>query len=100
MGLLNQLTRRLVNREKRPARKKSAHSQSAAANERRSTPAPPIFETLEPRLLLAADPLGLVAAYSFDEGTGTTANNSSGQFNTATLTNGVAWVTWASTEAP
>ena len=35
---------------------------------------------------------GLVAAYSFDEGTGTTANNSSGQANTATLINGVAWV--------
>ena len=36
---------------------------------------------------------GLVAAYSFDEGTGTTANDSSGQGNTATLNNGVAWVT-------
>ena len=35
---------------------------------------------------------GLVAAYSFDEGTGTTANDSSGQGNTATLVNGVAWV--------
>ena len=35
---------------------------------------------------------GLVAAYSFDEGTGTTANDSSGQANTATLNNGVAWV--------
>ena len=37
-------------------------------------------------------PAGLVAAYSFDEGTGTTANDSSGQGNTATLNNGVAWV--------
>ena len=35
---------------------------------------------------------GLVAAYSFDEGTGTTANDASGQANTATLNNGVAWV--------
>ena len=35
---------------------------------------------------------GLVAAYSFDEGTGTTANDSSGQTNTAILNNGVAWV--------
>ena len=35
---------------------------------------------------------GLVAAYSFDEGTGATANDSSGQANTATLNNGVAWV--------
>ena len=35
---------------------------------------------------------GLVAAYSFDEGTGTTATDSSGQGNTATLNNGVAWV--------
>src|SRR5262245_11874324 len=36
---------------------------------------------------------GLVAAYSFDEGTGTAANDSSGQGNAATLRNGVAWVT-------
>src|SRR5262249_1449927 len=35
---------------------------------------------------------GLVAAYSFDEGTGVTANDSSGQGNAATLQNGVAWV--------
>jgi chitodextrinase len=34
---------------------------------------------------------GLVAAYSFDEGTGTTANDSSGQANPATLNNGVTW---------
>jgi glucose/arabinose dehydrogenase/PKD repeat protein len=34
----------------------------------------------------------LVAAYSFDEGTGTTAADSSGQGNLATLKNGIAWV--------
>jgi glucose/arabinose dehydrogenase len=36
---------------------------------------------------------GLVAAYSFDEGAGTTAKDSSGQGNAATLVNGVGWVT-------
>jgi chitodextrinase len=35
---------------------------------------------------------GLVAAYSFDEGAGSTASDSSGQGNAATLQNGVAWV--------
>jgi glucose/arabinose dehydrogenase/chitodextrinase len=88
LGLVSQLTRRLVNRWTRPARKKSAHSQSAAANERRSIPAPPIFETLEPRLLLAADPLGITAGYAFDEVSGTTAADASGHGIVGTLTNG------------
>ena len=35
---------------------------------------------------------GLALGYSFDEVTGTTANDSSGNGNTATLNNGVAWV--------
>ena len=35
---------------------------------------------------------GLVAAYSFDEGAGTAANDASSQGNTAVLINGVAWV--------
>ena len=35
---------------------------------------------------------GLALAYSFDQNTGTVANDSSGNGNTATLNNGVAWV--------
>jgi len=36
---------------------------------------------------------GLVAAYGFDEGSGTTAFDSSGSGNTGTLQNSPAWVT-------
>jgi hypothetical protein len=36
---------------------------------------------------------GLVAAYSFDEGSGTAAQDSSGNGNAGTLTNGLAWTT-------
>ena len=54
----------------------------------RSAPAPLIFETLEPRILLAADPLGITAGYAFDETSGTTAADASGHGITGTLTNG------------
>ncbi len=37
-----------------------------------SSAAPLIFESLEPRLLLAADPLGISAGYAFNETSGTT----------------------------
>ena len=37
-------------------------------------------------------PTGLALAYSFDEGSGVVANDSSGNGNTAALNNGVAWV--------
>ena len=36
-------------------------------------------------------PAGLVAGYGFDEGTGTTATDSSGRGNTGTLANGAGW---------
>ena len=36
-------------------------------------------------------PVGLVAGYGFDEGTGTTAADSSGRGNTGTLANGTTW---------
>ena len=52
-----------------------------------------LFETLEPRLLLAADPLGIAAGYAFDEGTGTTASDASGHGIIGTLTNGPTWTT-------
>ena len=89
--LANRVTRLFINRATRRQRENAAGRDSDSAR-KLSSGAPLIFETLEPRLLLAADPLGLVAAYAFDEGTGATANDSSSQFNTATLTNGVAWV--------
>ncbi len=38
-----------------------------------------------------AQPPGLVAAYSFDQGSGTTAPDASGSGNTGTLTNGPTW---------
>ncbi len=41
----------------------------------------------------AASPAGPVQSYSFDEGAGTLASDSSGNGNTATLNNGVAWAT-------
>ena len=40
-----------------------------------------------------AVPAGLVAAYSFEEGTGTSTADSSGQSNTGTLNGGVTWST-------
>jgi glucose/arabinose dehydrogenase/PKD repeat protein len=49
---------------------------------------PLVFETLEPRLLLAADPLGITAGYAFNEISGTTAADASGHGIVGTLTNG------------
>jgi glucose/arabinose dehydrogenase len=54
----------------------------------RSASASLVFETLEPRLLLAADPLGITAGYAFDETSGTTAADASGHGIVGTLTNG------------
>ena len=50
-----------------------------------------LFETLEPRLLLAADALGLAAAYAFDETSGTTAADATSNAIVGTLTNGPTW---------
>ncbi len=47
-----------------------------------------LFESLEPRLLLAADPLGITAGYAFNETGGTTTVDASGHGITGTLTNG------------
>ncbi|HET7156566.1 MAG TPA: LEPR-XLL domain-containing protein, partial [Hyphomicrobiaceae bacterium] len=48
---------------------------------------PLVFESLEPRLLLAADPL-LTAAYAFNETSGTTTVDATGHGLTGTLTSG------------
>jgi Concanavalin A-like lectin/glucanases superfamily/Bacterial Ig domain len=45
--------------------------------------------------IASAQSAGLVAAYSFDEGTGTTAADSSGNGNSGTLINGATWSTTA-----
>src|SRR5262245_28655495 len=50
------------------------------------------FETLEPRLLLAADPLGIVAGYAFNETSGTTTADASGHGIVGTLTNGPTFI--------
>jgi glucose/arabinose dehydrogenase/chitodextrinase len=82
LGLLNQLTQRLVHRSSR-------HDRHANADSKHDTDhAPLIFETLEPRLLLAADPLGITAGYAFNEVSGTTAADASGHGIVGTLTNG------------
>ena len=52
-----------------------------------------VFESLEPRLLLAADPLGITAGYAFNETSGTTAVDVSGHGITGTLTSGAAFTT-------
>jgi chitodextrinase len=42
--------------------------------------------------IAAADPTGLKAAYAFDEGTGTSSADASGNGNVGTLTNGPTWI--------
>ena len=49
------------------------------------------FASLLATPLAMAQATGLVAAYSFDEGTGTTTADRSGNGNNGTLVNGVAW---------
>src|SRR5262245_56764286 len=61
---------------------------TAAADNIASRRAAIIFETLEPRLLLAADPLGISAGYAFNETSGTTTTDASGHAITGTLVNG------------
>ena len=82
LGLVSRLSRRLVSRDTARARK------SGADSERAPTPAQLVFETFEPRLLLAADPLGITAGYAFNEVSGTTAADASGHGIVGTLTNG------------
>ena len=82
LGLLSRLSQRLGSRGTTRARK------SGADSERTPTPAQLVFETFEPRLLLAADPLGITAGYAFNEVSGTTTADASGHGIVGTLTNG------------
>src|SRR6476659_8884654 len=84
LGLVNRLARPLMDRVSRHQREKGAGSESSFAR----TGSPLIFETLEPRLLLAADPLGITAGYAFDQVSGTTTADASGHGIVGTLTNG------------
>src|SRR5262245_22403656 len=77
----------LIDRAKGRRHEKAAGSESVSASKLSSRP-PLIFETLEPRLLLAADPLGIAAGYAFDEVSGTSAADASGHGIVGTLTNG------------
>ena len=77
----------LINRAKGRRHENAAGSELVSAP-KLSSRAPLIFETLEPRLLLAADPLGITAGYAFDEVSGTSAADASGHGIVGTLTNG------------
>jgi glucose/arabinose dehydrogenase/chitodextrinase len=81
LSLVKQLARQLVHR-RQPDRKANVDSKRGASH------TPLIFETFEPRLLLAADPLGITAGYAFNEVSGTTAADASGHGIVGTLTNG------------
>lgn len=81
-NLFGRLTRRFVDRSSGSDPRTSAESKCG------NSPAPILFETLEPRLLLAADPLGITAGYAFNETSGTTTADASGHAIVGTLTNG------------
>lgn len=79
VGLFTRVTQRFASRRARRASRDRKPSSPSAQM---------IFETLEPRLLLAADPLGITAGYAFDEVSGTVAADASGHGLSGTLTNG------------
>ena len=78
-------------RRARPLERSPAATEGAPAD--RPSLAPLVFESLEPRLLLAADPLGITAGYAFNESSGTTTADVSGHGITGTLTNGPTFTT-------
>ena len=88
---VNRYTRRLITLWARRQSEKTANNKPSFTLHRSSTRMRLVFETLEPRLLLSADPLGITAGYAFDEGTGTTAADASGHGIVGTLTNGPGW---------
>src|SRR5215510_4767486 len=80
-----QISRPLIDRLVGRRRKETASSAGPVAEHSPSTGAPFVFETLEPRLLLAAD---LIAGYNFNEASGTSAADASGHNLVGTLTSG------------
>ena len=88
---VNRFARRLITLWARRQSEKTANNKPSFTLHLSSTRMRLVFETLEPRLLLSADPLGITAGYAFDEGTGTTAADASGHGIVGTLTNGPGW---------
>src|SRR4051794_37870566 len=88
-----QFARSLIDRRARGSLEATGVGNSGPARAA-SSPAPSLaFETLEPRLLLAADPLGITAGYAFNESSGTTTADASGHGLTGTLTSGAVFTT-------
>ena len=90
---LSRLLRPFFSRMPLGRREEAADGQTARTDCKSSTRSPFVFETLEPRLLLAGDALGLAVAYAFDETSGTTAADATSHAIVATLINGPTWTT-------
>src|SRR5215470_12055953 len=80
-----QISRPIIDRLIRRRRQETALGAGPTVEHSASTDTPFVFETLEPRLLLAAD---LIAGYNFNEASGTSAADASGHNIVGTLTNG------------
>ena len=79
------MNRERIARSRRRPIDEANNSRAAAADARPSASTPLVFESLESRLLLAADPLGITAGYAFNESSGTTTADASGHGITGTL---------------
>src|SRR5262245_6053314 len=79
------ILRPLIHNLMRHRRQKTASGAGPTVAHSKSTSTPLMFETLEPRLLLAAD---LIAGYNFNEASGTSAADASGHNIIGTLVNG------------
>ena len=88
-----QFARSLIDRRARGPLEATGIDNSAPARHSSSPATSLVFETLEPRLLLAADPLGITAGYAFNESSGTTTADASGHGLTGTLTSGAMFTT-------
>ena len=87
---LGQFAQSIISRRKPHTRE---IDKAPAIEQPSSSTAPFIFESLEPRLLLAADPLGISAGYAFNEASGTTTADASGNGSIGTLVNGPIFTT-------
>ena len=88
-----QFARSLIDRRARGPLEATGIDNSGPARHSSSPATSLVFETLEPRLLLAADPLGITAGYAFNESSGTTTADASGHGLTGTLTSGAIFTT-------
>ena len=88
-----QFARSLIDRRARGPLEATGIDNSGPARHSSSPATSLVFEMLEPRLLLAADPLGITAGYAFNENSGTTTADASGHGLTGTLTSGAIFTT-------